>query len=70
MKIEYDDEADAIYIQIQEKEVTTSREIEDGVIIDFDEEKKVIGFEVLNASKKINFKDISTINIGMIPVAS
>lgn len=44
--------ADAIYIQIQEKEVAISKEIEDGVIIDFDNDKKVIGFEVLNASKK------------------
>ncbi|HMN49326.1 MAG TPA: DUF2283 domain-containing protein [Ignavibacteriaceae bacterium] len=70
MKIEYDNEADAIYIQIQKKEVSTSTEIEDGVIIDFDEEKKVIGFEVLNASKKFDFKDIATINIGMIPVVS
>lgn len=50
--------------------MSTSTEIEDGVIIDFDDEKKVIGFEVLNASKKFNFKDIATINIGMIPVAS
>lgn len=70
MKIEYDNEADAIYIQIQEKEVHSSKEIEDGVVIDFDNEKKVIGFEVLNASKKFNIKDISTINIGMIPVSS
>lgn len=70
MKIEYDNEADAIYIQIQEKEISNSTEIEDGLIIDFDDEKKVIGFEVLNASKKFNFKDIATINIGMIPVAS
>ena len=51
MKIEYDKEADAIYIQIQEKEVTTSREIEEGVIVDFDDEKKLIGFEVLNAAR-------------------
>jgi len=70
MKIEYDNEADAIYILIQEKEVSTSKEIEDGVIIDFDEEKKVIGFEILNASKKFELKDISTINIDIIPAAS
>ena len=70
MKIEYDKEADAIYIQIQEKEVATSREIEDGVIIDFDEDKKVIGFKVLNASKKFNFNDIATLNIEKFPLAS
>jgi len=70
MKIEYDKEADAIYIQIQEKEVTTSREIEEGVVIDFDDEKKVIGFEVLNASNKFNLKDIGTINIEKFPLAS
>lgn len=40
MKIEYDNETDAIYIQIQEKEVSISTEIEGGVIINFDDEKK------------------------------
>ncbi len=70
MRIEYDKQADAIYIQIQEKEVASSKEIEEGVVIDFDEEKKVIGFEVLNASKKFDIKDITAVNIGMLPVAS
>lgn len=70
MKIEYDQQADAIYIQIQEKEVAFSKEIEDGVIIDFDDSSNVIGFEVLNASKKFDIKDITTINIGLLPVAS
>lgn len=70
MKIEYDKQADAIYIQIQEKKVASSREIEEGVVIDFDESNKVIGFEVLNASKKFDIKDIAAVNIGMLPVAS
>jgi len=70
MKIEYDKEADAIYILIQEKEVAASIEIEDGVVIDFDKGKKVIGFEVLNASKKFDIKDIAAVNIGMLPVTS
>jgi uncharacterized protein YuzE len=70
MKIEYDKQADAIYIQIQEKEVASSREIEEGVVIDFDEQNKVVGFEVLQASKKFDIKDIAAVNIGMLPVAS
>jgi uncharacterized protein YuzE len=36
MKIEYSQEADAIYVYFKEDFVASSNEIEDGVVIDFD----------------------------------
>ncbi|MDO8260510.1 MAG: DUF2283 domain-containing protein [Candidatus Magasanikbacteria bacterium] len=53
MKIEYDKQADALYLIIQKsKKVAKSKEIEDGVIVDFDRNNKVIGFEVLDLSQR------------------
>jgi uncharacterized protein YuzE len=43
MKIEYDKEVDALYIRLQEKYVTRTLEIEEGLNLDLDEEGKLIG---------------------------
>jgi len=44
MKIEYDREVDALYIRIQEKYVAKTKEVAEGINVDFDENGKVIGF--------------------------
>ena len=37
MKIEYDKEVGALYIRIQEKKVSQTKEVAEGVNLDFDE---------------------------------
>jgi uncharacterized protein YuzE len=58
MKIEYDKEADALYIRIQEKYVSRTQEVSEGVNLDFDEEGRLIGLEVLGAAKRYSLSDI------------
>jgi uncharacterized protein YuzE len=58
MKIEYDREVDALYIRIQEKDVVRTQEVSDGVNLDFDSEGRLIGLEVLGASKRYTAADI------------
>ncbi len=58
MKIEYDKEVDALYIRIQEKHVSRTQEVSDGVNLDFDEEGRLIGLEVLGASERYSLSDI------------
>jgi uncharacterized protein YuzE len=58
MKIEYDKDVDALYIRIQEKDVVRTQEVSDGVNLDFDGEGRLIGLEVLGASKKYSLSDI------------
>lgn len=52
MKIEYDQEVDALYIRVQEKFVATTKEIADGVNLDFDKDGKFIGLEILDATER------------------
>jgi len=47
MKIRYDEEADALYIQISEEDITTTKEVDKNTIIDFDKSGKVAGVEIL-----------------------
>jgi uncharacterized protein YuzE len=58
MRIEYDREVDALYIRLQEKYVSRTIEIEDGLNIDLDEKGKLIGLEVLDATEKYSQTDI------------
>jgi uncharacterized protein YuzE len=58
MKIEYDKEVDALYIRIQEKYVSRTEELSEGVNVDFDEEGKLIGLEILSAVKRYSISDI------------
>ena len=63
MKIEYSKKADALYVYFQEKYVNTSKEIEEGIILDFDDNNQIIGIEILDASERFGKSDIANINI-------
>ncbi len=62
MKIEYDSEVDALYIRIQEKKVSRTKELEEGINIDLDEENKIIGLEIIGATERYSKKDIFNIS--------
>lgn len=68
MKIEYSKEADAIYVYFKEEFVAKSKEIEDGVVIDFDEKGQLIGIEVLDVSQRFSLSDIVNVNIVNLPI--
>ena len=52
MKIEYDAEADAVYIQFREAAPGTvqNRQITDEIIADYGPDGKLVGIEILDAS--------------------
>ncbi|TAE97528.1 MAG: DUF2283 domain-containing protein [Runella slithyformis] len=51
MKIKYDKETDILYIQLSNIEIQESDEDKKGVILDYSSDGKLVGIEVLNASK-------------------
>ncbi|HIH17551.1 MAG TPA: DUF2283 domain-containing protein [Nanoarchaeota archaeon] len=54
MKVEYDKEADAAYIYLKKigaGEVKKTIELNEDIILDFDKNRKLVGIEILNASK-------------------
>ncbi len=58
MKIEYDREVDALYIRIQEQQVYRTKEVEEGVNLDFDARGKLVGLEIIGALERYSRKDI------------
>lgn len=52
MKITYDKSVDAMYIKLNEKlSYSSSRKISDDVLVDYSKNGKIIGVEILTASK-------------------
>ena len=58
MKFEYDKEVDAAYIYlkypIEDGEAARTIELNDNIRIDFDKKGKILGMEILDASKVLN----------------
>lgn len=52
MKITYDKDADAMYVQLTDKKFSRCKEIDRNTILDLDEEGNVIGIELLFVSKR------------------
>lgn len=58
MKVHYDSEVDAIYIKLGNQRPDGVVEISEGVNLDTTSENKIVGIEILHASKRLNIKTI------------
>ena len=58
MKVHYDEEVDALYLKLGDQKPNGVIEIAEGVNIDTTTDGKLIGIEILTASKKININTI------------
>jgi len=63
MKLSYYPETDSLYIDLSEKSGTESREISEGVVLDYDAEGFLVGIDIDNASKKVQLKELSLIKL-------
>ena len=50
MRFDYDPEVDALYLRLSESPVLDSEEVRPGIILDFDEQGRVVGVEDLSES--------------------
>jgi len=58
MKVYYDDEVDALYLKLGEETPEGVIEISEGVNLDTISEGKLVGIEILKASKKMDIRTI------------
>jgi uncharacterized protein YuzE len=53
IRVEYDSKADALYIWLRKAKYEISEELAENVIIDLDKRGRIIGIEILDASKNL-----------------
>jgi uncharacterized protein YuzE len=54
MKVHIDEEADALYLRLDESKIIESEEVYPGIVLDFNEQNQVVGIEVLQLASRIN----------------
>ena len=63
MKLSYYPDTDSIYIDLSARPSAESREVSEGVVLDYDEDGNLAGIDVDNASKKLDLSEVVTSHI-------
>jgi len=63
MRITYDGEADALYVELRAAEPHDNIDLEDGVTADLDSQGHVIGFEILGARQRLGKDALSQLTV-------
>lgn len=58
MKLNYYKDTDSLYIDLSSKPSIESREISDGIVLDYDTDGNLVGIDIDNASLKIDMKEV------------
>ncbi|MFH1050715.1 MAG: DUF2283 domain-containing protein [bacterium] len=58
MKFKYIEETDTFYLMLSDNKSVESEEIADDIVVDFDKNGSMIGFEILSAKSKIDFSNL------------
>lgn len=61
MRVRMDEMADALYIRLEEAAIVDSEEISPGVVLDFDDNGRVVGIEMLNVPQKLPGADLKRV---------
>ncbi|RJR44822.1 MAG: DUF2283 domain-containing protein [Deltaproteobacteria bacterium] len=59
MKISYYPDTDSLYIDLSEQPSAVSREISEGVVLDYDAQGRLVGIDIDNASNKVELKKLT-----------
>ena len=62
MRIRIDKENDVLYFRIDEKQIVESEELQPGVILDYDDQNRIVGIEILGISKRIPPEELNSIH--------
>jgi len=63
MKLNYYPETDSLYIDLSERTSVESREISEGIVLDYDAKGNLVGIDIDNASKKVQLKELILSNL-------
>ena len=58
MKLRYYPETDSLYIDLSAKVSAESKEVSEGVVLDYDADGNLVGIDIDNASKKLELNEL------------
>lgn len=61
MKLHYYPETDSLYIELKSGPGAETREIVEGLLVDFDSKGEVVGFDIDHASRRLDLSKVETV---------
>ena len=58
MKLNYYKDTDSLYIDLSSRPSADSREISEGIVLDYDSAGNITGIDIDNASRKIDLREV------------
>ena len=58
MRVRVDHAADAVYLNLTDRPVKDSAEVADGIVVDYDDAGRIVGIEILDASKRTDDPEV------------
>jgi uncharacterized protein YuzE len=68
MRLHVDQEADALYLLLDDSKIIESQEVVPGVVLDFNAESQVVGVEILRLSSRTPRPELSKLIFETTPV--
>ena len=59
MKLNYHPDTDSLYIDLSERPSVESREISEGVVLDYDAQGNLVGIDIDHASTKVELRTLT-----------
>jgi len=59
MKLDYFADTDSLYIHLSERASVESREISEGIVLDYDRDGNLVGIDIDNASTKVDLQKLT-----------
>jgi uncharacterized protein YuzE len=63
MKLQFDKDADALYLKLDESAIVESEEVRPGVILDFNDSNQVVGVEILAVGTRVAADALKHVNV-------
>ena len=63
MKLSYYSDTDSLYINLSDQPSADSREVSDGVVLDFDVAGNLVGIDIDHASRKLDLRELVTSHV-------
>jgi uncharacterized protein YuzE len=63
MKLHYYPETDSLYIDLNSRPSADSREIAEGLVVDFDAQGDIVGIDIDRASQKLDLKTLEAVSV-------
>ncbi len=63
MNISYNDKTDLLYIRLDDKkQEIINRRVSEDIVLDIGEDDKIVGIEILDASKRVSLEKLMPVN--------